>query len=156
MIGLYGNELHNQLWLDLSSRFDDPETGFGSFSNAEALYWCIRNLEREVYRGGLEMFFFNSSGELFEETVASLKQIGATKSADILVLFAHKLFVGESPPRDTTLRRAAMNSYDDLKSFENEGQPEFLRRLDEEYCEDPDKIEERLHDYAAKQGLFKN
>lgn len=154
MFQLQNNELHQRLWNNLLNRFDDPVRGFDTFSDAEIVYWCIRNLEREAYRGGLEMFFFNSSGELYEETVRSLSQIGASKSADILKSFANEAFAGKCPPRDTGLRRAALNAFDELELVKAGGIADKLGYLDDRYCEDPDNIDERLHIFALDQGLI--
>ena len=47
-------------------------------------FYHNQNLEREVNNGGFNQYFCNTSGDNAHETVLSLQDIGATKTADIL------------------------------------------------------------------------
>jgi hypothetical protein len=50
----------------------------------QRIFYLNQCLEREVNNGGFNQYYFNSSGDFAEETVDSLKAIGAEKTATIL------------------------------------------------------------------------
>ncbi len=47
-------------------------------------FYLNQNLEREVNNGGFNQYFINSSGDFAHETIDSLKEIGANRTAQIL------------------------------------------------------------------------
>ena len=47
-------------------------------------FYYNQDLEREINNGGFNQYFCNTSGDNAHETVLSLKEIGANKTADIL------------------------------------------------------------------------
>lgn len=49
----------------------------------KVLFFCSQ-LEAEVYNGGFDQFFFNSSGDYCYETVEALKTIGAESTLEML------------------------------------------------------------------------
>ena len=61
-------------WGDTLDRLTEPQKTF----------YFNQNLEREINNGGLNQYFYNSSGNFAHETLASLRKIGANKTADIL------------------------------------------------------------------------
>ena len=48
-------------------------------------FYYNQDLEREINNGGFNQYFINSSGDNAHEAVRSLKEIGATKTADLLL-----------------------------------------------------------------------
>jgi hypothetical protein len=54
-------------------------------SEPQKIFYFNQMLEREVNNGGFDLYFTNSSGQYSQETVESLKSIGAKKTADILL-----------------------------------------------------------------------
>lgn len=61
-------------WGDTLDRLTEPQKSF----------YFNQNLEREINNGGFNQYFYNSSGDFAHETIASLRTIGANKTADIL------------------------------------------------------------------------
>jgi hypothetical protein len=53
-------------------------------SEQQKNFYYNQNLEREINNGGFSQYFFNSSGDFSQETINSLKLIGAHKTASIL------------------------------------------------------------------------
>jgi hypothetical protein len=75
--------------------------GLSGLTEAEQTVYCIDGLEREVNNGGFSQFFFNAAGDQARETVAALRRVGASHTAD-LVERAMAPFgpAGPSPDRD--------------------------------------------------------
>lgn len=53
-------------------------------NEAQKLFFFNQNVERELNNGGFNQYFWNSSGDFANETIASLKAIGAEKTAALL------------------------------------------------------------------------
>lgn len=79
---------------DCIERLSDPQKNF----------YFNQNLEREVNNGGFNQFYFNSSGNFAHETVASLRAIGANKTA-MIVENANDQFPDGKVPKDRTTRQ---------------------------------------------------
>ena len=73
-------------------------------SEPQKIFRFNQNLEREVNNGGFNQYFSNSSGEYAQETILSLKTIGAYKTASI-VQMAIAQFPGSIVPKDSDVRR---------------------------------------------------
>ena len=59
-------------------------TEMEKLSAAQRVFYLNQNLEREVNNGGFEQYFINSSGDYAYETLDSLNEIGAHRTAEIL------------------------------------------------------------------------
>ena len=79
----------------------------------ERVFYIAQILEMEVNNGGFSQFFYNSSGDLSNELVASFERIGATKTADICRTAVGAF--GEFVPIDRETREELM---DDNEEFE--------------------------------------
>lgn len=79
-------------------------------------FYLNQNLEREVNNGGLWKYFMNSSGNHAHETLLSLKEIGAVKTANVLRQ-AIDLFPNREVPKDRTMRIALVKQIDPKKSI---------------------------------------
>lgn len=144
-----------ELWKSLVNR--SAENAFlNSWTGPEKLYFAVRLLEMEAYRGGLESYFFNSSADYYDHAIAGLTQIGAVQSLRLFQEAAHLLFGESDPPRSREHRWKLMRS--------NAQQPSAidgqylhgmqLNRLDREFWTDPDRLEDRLIAYAKQHGLL--
>lgn len=92
-------------------------------------------LEAEINNGGFNQYFFNSSGSYANETLHSLKAIGANKTADIL-LSAINQFPNATVPKNTIERHNILEQIEDDadKVFEE------LDNLFYAYSEDLNKL----------------
>jgi hypothetical protein len=74
-------------------------------------FYINQNLEREVNNGGFHQYFWNSAGEHAEETVLSLKEIGAVKTAEILQK-AIDMFPKSKVPKNRAERQKLVEKID--------------------------------------------
>jgi len=58
--------------------------GIDKLTEYQKSFYFNQNLEREINNGGFNQYFYNSSGNFAHDTVISLKEINANKTADIL------------------------------------------------------------------------
>lgn len=68
-------------------------------SEPQRNFYFNQNLEKEINNGGFDQYFINSSGENADETVKSLKLIGANHTAELLQK-AIDQFPGKTVPKD--------------------------------------------------------
>jgi hypothetical protein len=73
----------------------------------------------EVNNGGLDQYFFNSSGEYAHETVEALKSIGAFKTASILQEAINRWPNGEIPKDIGKRREISLQINPDVDLFED-------------------------------------
>ena len=81
-------------------------------NKSQQTFIVIENLEREINNGGFNQFYFNSSGDFSYETVDSLIQIGAKKTADI-VKKANSQFPDNKIPKDRDKRQDILEQNED-------------------------------------------
>lgn len=122
---------------DLGNRIQDRcrTEGFSQLSPIEKTVYATFFVWDEVYNGGFKQFFHNSSGDAAGTTPQALREIGATKLADIAQR-ANDVFVrhaGKSFP---------MTWDDRIKACEtmSEEIDNSLDQLTDEFYQDIDKI----------------
>ena len=82
-------------------------------------------LEGEVYNGGIEQFFFNSSADYFEFSVKALEILNASTWLSLVLEAKELLFGHKDVPIDTQSRRRILLAMD---LFADES--EIARKLD--------------------------
>lgn len=98
---------------------------FENLNEAEKTFLYVEILEAEINNGGFDQYFFNSSGDYTNETLESLKKIGALKTAK-LVEEAFKYFPENPIPKDNEKRREILENIDTKTSEKwNELEDEF-------------------------------
>lgn len=140
---------YRALWRQLHAKVyvEKSGSGFNSLTNQEKTYWVLNCLSGEVYNGGFDQYFHNSSGSHYELTVQGLEQVEAYKSLALLQNAKRILFGNRAVPESTTERRQLL-----AELFPNET-PDSLNALDSEYWQDPDNLPEKLESFALKNGL---
>jgi len=142
------------LWKSLVERSsDDPR--LTQLSREEQRYFAVSLLEGEVYNGGFDQFFRNSSGDHCHLAATGLEELGASSSLAILREAAQTVFGSASPPVNQSERCRIMDSRTSrlpevLNGFR---QASRLEHLDKRFCEDPDHLGDRLRAYAADKDL---
>lgn len=104
-----------QAIIELDSRLNeisDYGDNIVALSDAEKVVLFVENLEREVNNGGFHQFFWNSSGDFANETLASLKLIGANKTAEI-VSRAYSEWPNSTIPSDRQKRQNILEKIED-------------------------------------------
>ena len=142
-----------ELWLSLVDRVHKGPEGFAGLTVDEQLYFAVGVLDGEVYNGGFEQFFHNSSGEYFDEAIKGLNLLGA-ESALLLFQRATGLLFGDgSPSKNRGVRWEQMRSLPDGVTDQLPDWYIELETLDQQYCRDPDNLSAKLEAFARSKLL---
>ncbi len=87
-------------------------TGWESLTEIEKMFCVVNDIEREVYNGGFDQFFCNSSGDFSSCSVEYLVKLGAIETARI-VQKAISFFPNSKPESDQEKR------WEQLRKIEN-------------------------------------
>ena len=131
-------------WKDLVRRVYAAPDGFYRLSPQEQTYFSVCLLDGEVYNGGMHQFFYNSSGDYYAESLRGLEELGALRCRALLLAACNAFFPAGEPPRDTAARREILPEPSD-----------DLDELEREFWSDPDKLGDRLRDYALRHHLVR-
>jgi hypothetical protein len=116
-------------------------------SEAEKLYFAVQLLEGEVYNGGFDQYFFNSSGSYYRYAVLGLKELEAAQALALLEEAKQILFNSADVPEDPGHRRQL------LRERSSVARTQCLEQLDKLYWKDPDGLWPRCEAFARKHGL---
>ncbi|MCX7256823.1 MAG: DUF4375 domain-containing protein [Polaromonas sp.] len=141
---IYEQSAERKYWVALVERVHGSPEGFQLLADAEKTYYAVSCLIGEVYNGGFDQFFSNSSGALYVYALDGLLEMGAQESASLLSR-AKQIIVGEA---HIPLDGAECNT--ELR--ENESSSE-LEALDKAFWTDPDNLGERCKQYAISHQL---
>jgi hypothetical protein len=135
------------LWRELVDRVHNRPGGFEAFSEAEKQYYAVRVLVGEVYNGGFDQYFHNSSANNYRYAELGLMRIGATDSLALLRTSKAVVFGDDSVPIEQSQRRMRLKSMGDLPA---------LDLLDSKFWTDPDSLDTKLERFAYEEGMVKN
>ena len=136
-------------WKELIRRVYESPEGFDGLSSHEKTYFAVCMLDGEVYNGGFDQFFFNSSGDYYQAALSGLAELGAFHSRELLIAARLALFSDGDLSRDTETRRAVLRHSPDDSATDN-----LLNNLDDKYYADPDKLD-RLRKFAIENHLVR-
>lgn len=134
-------------WRELVHRVHEAATGFEGLSEAEKQYFAVGCLSGEVYNGGFDQFFFNSSGELYQHALKGLEGMGAIKSLKLLQKAKQVMFDFADIPKSTVTRRQR------LATQRNASRSSRLEQLDKLFWADPDHLSELSQAFAIQHSL---
>ncbi|WNW10053.1 DMP19 family protein [Pseudomonas sp. DTU_2021_1001937_2_SI_NGA_ILE_001] len=138
-------------WSALVARVYDGAQGFAGLKPPEQLYYVVSVLVGEVYNGGFDQYFGNSSGDHYQQTCEGLAELGATRTLALLQEARRQLF-GDAPvPTDQGERQLQMPTYRDTPDSACEA---ALDALDRRFYADDEHLAERLYQYALQHRLF--
>lgn len=134
-------------WLNLSQQVSDlADLKKLSFENQ--VYFVVKILIAEVFNGGFDQYFHNSSGDYYAETIQALKVLQAFESLKLLESAKAVLFGRLDVPAKQKLR------FDILKNG-TEANNIKLDELDHCFWEFPDHLEQKLRQFVQMNHLFK-
>ena len=136
-----------KLWLALVHRVHETPQGFSGLSEVEKQYFAVGLLDGEVYNGGFDQYFFNSSGCHYKHALLGLEEIGAKQSIAILQRAKQVVFGFDEVPEDTEKRRKL------LQKLASDSRTKRLEELDAQYYRDPDGLSARIDAFARAHGL---
>jgi hypothetical protein len=102
--------------------------------------------EMEVNGGGINQYFFNSSGKYAHQTVEALKAVGAEANAKILQEAIGK-FPDKTVPQDDGKRQDVLEVIED-------NDDEAFEELDRKFYEYPEDLNALNIEYIKKQNFF--
>lgn len=110
--------IHDQTWKQLERRWKD--LGFDGLTLQEketiSLYW----LQAELFNGGLDQYFHNSSGDLVPYAISELKRIGAHQTLALLESAMGKIDANEYPVDRSKRLEILRRSDSEINPFEIE------------------------------------
>jgi hypothetical protein len=134
-------------WRELIDRVYKPSAGLTPLSGIECQYWAVGRLSDEVYNGGFEQYFHNSSGATYSAAVGGLHAMGATASLLVLQKAKQMIFGFAEVPDESKARRTI------LAAVESESLYQRLDELDKQFCADPDELAIRSEAFAVTHAL---
>lgn len=144
-----------ELWKSLVER-SSLDRSLSKLSLQEQKYFVVSLLEGEVYNGGFDQFFSNSSGDYYCLAVDGLEELGALSSLSLVKEAADTIFGKRGPPADQEKRWRIMDAKTRRLSevLTRYKKTSRLERLDKQFWEDPDQLDDRLRAYAEQEGLL--
>lgn len=138
---------YRALWRNLVHKVYNEEGGFDALSEEEKLYYSVNVLSGEVYNGGFDQYFHNTSAEHYRDAEYGLMKLGATNSLKLLRQAKFQLFGNEPVPKAQTERWELIRRLNRVTD---------LDALDTEFYKDLDKLGDKLDAFALDSRLVKN
>ena len=114
--------------------------GYENLTDAEKYVSAVYYYEAEVNNGGLDQFFFNSTGDRWKKTLGGLREIGANYAYRILNETT-KLFGDEGPAEEWSKRQEQLQSL-------SEDYKEKEERLTNQFYKYEDNLSDLLINYV--------
>lgn len=144
---------YRELWLWLVGKAQvDP--GLCTLSLVHRHYFAVGVLEGEVYNGGFDQFFSNSSGAYYGLATEGLRVLEAETSLGLLQKAARVLFGETTPPLGQQERWDAMKRHAASKGGAEAVGAE-VDALDRAFCDHPDALGDKLVAFAQRSGILK-
>lgn len=134
-------------WLNLSQQVSDL-ADLKKLSFEDNIYFLVNVLIAEVFNGGFDQYFHNSSADYYEETIQALKVLRAFESLKLLESAKLIVFGSLYVPIDQGLR------FDFIKNITDEISIK-LDELDRCFWKFPDQLDKKLHKFVEMNNLFK-
>ena len=146
-----GNEPDFLFWRSLCERVDNPALGFNSLPIAEKLFFAVCLLEGEVFNGGFEQYFTNSSSDYFDYAARGLERMGDEFGGELLTKAKRLLFDENSVPN----HEERLEYFETTRILEDSGIPDVLDGLDAAFRKHSEnELSERLTKFALDQGFW--
>lgn len=137
-------------WVWLVNQVHKSETGFAGLSRENQRFFAACLVEGEVYNGGFDQYFYNSSADYFPYAIEGLAEMGAVECCRLLIR-AKELYFGSGPVPATQASRIDYLRATAVQEEERSNKAEEIDRL---FWEDPDGFQARAAKYAELHGLY--
>ena len=144
---LDANDPFRTYWRKLIDMVHKTPNGLNSLSELELQYWAVGCLSGEIYNGGFDQYFYNSSGNTYSSAMRGLETMGALESRILLLRAKQAVFGFKNVPEDIGVRRTM------LADVQSESLQQRLDELDKQFWADPDKLAELSEAFAIRHGL---
>ncbi len=145
----YRETAEHKHWLWLVNQVHNTDGGFARLTRENQLFFATNVVIGEVYNGGFDQYFHNSSADYFHFAVEGLTKLKASKSLALLMSAKALIFGDLEVPSNTGERRKVLMA-------QGEAHQEALDILDKEFWADPDQLSERMTRYAEEHDLHKD
>ena len=136
-------------WRYLVDTVYKTAAGLNALSEHELQYWAVGCLSGEVYNGGFDQYFHNSSASTYHAALRGLEAMGAVGSLLLLQKAKQIVFGFQDVPENTSARR------DFLANTSSDSRQQRLDELDRQFWADPDKLAELCEEFAVRHGLVR-
>lgn len=111
-------------------------------NEVELTAYFMEELQAEIMNGGFDQYFFNSSGDHWEEAILACEKIGAINTAELLRKAVQAY--GCELPKDRDEREEA------IESQANEGYDEELGVLDSIFYDYEENVDELIFEFCQQ------
>lgn len=132
-------------WL-VNQAYRTPE-GFAGLSTENQNYFAAFLLEGEVYNGGFDQYFHNSSANHYADAIRGLREIGAAECCRLLVAAKEVLFDTDDVPGTQDARWSRIGEI-------TPAQEDRLRELDRLFGKETAGLRELGGQYLRQHGLL--
>lgn len=138
-------------WRSLCKRVDNPVLGFDSLQNPEKLYFAVCVLEAEIYNGGFDQYFTNSSADYFEYAVRGLEKMNDELGLELTLKAKRLLFDDKDVPK----RDARLDYFETTKILNDPEISRLLDDMDKAFVKNYEEaLSHRLRMFALENGLW--
>lgn len=125
------NGVRNYILDEKCKDLGPDETIFNRINQTEKKVVIVAFFIWEVTNGGISQFLTNSSGDLFSETLTTMKEIDALEATQVLEAVKKTIFEGGSVPKDRSDRCDIVFKWEE----DEKRSSEFYSAHDLEWCE---------------------
>jgi len=143
----YEQSAERKYWVELVRRVHTTQDGLQQLMNTEKTYFAVSCLIGEVYNGGFDQFFSNSTGALYAYAFDGLLEMEAEESAAQLARAKQILFGDANIPIDQMERNEKMRQSSSTSELE---------AVDKEFWADREGLGARCAQYAITHGLYED
>ncbi len=141
-------------WEWLVNQVSNNENGFNELTKENQLYFSVSLLEGEVYNGGFDQYFYNSSADYYYFALEGLKKIQAVHSYNLLLQAKETIFGNINVPSTQLLRFEFLRTKGKI-----EGNEDILSKkldeIDSLFYKDLDNLNDKLINFANNYALYK-
>lgn len=134
-------------WRWLVKQVHQTPEGFAGLSAENQNYFAACLLEGEVYNGGFDQYFHNSSADHYGDAIRGLREIGAAECSRLLIAAKEVLFGGRDVPGTQDSRWSQIGEMTPAQ----EGRLEQLDRL---FGKEAARLRDLAGQYAHRHGLL--
>ncbi|MDB5517654.1 MAG: hypothetical protein JWQ17_4412 [Tardiphaga sp.] len=134
-------------WRWLVQQVHQSPHGFAGLSAENQNYFAACLLEGEVYDGGFDQYFHNSSADHYADAIRGLQEIGAAECSRLVVAAKEVLFGADDVPGTQDSRCSRIGEM--APALEDK-----LEELDRQFGKESARLRHLAGQYARKHGLL--
>jgi hypothetical protein len=134
-------------WRWLVQQVHQSPHGFAGLSAENQNYFAACLLEGEVYNGGFDQYFHNSSADHYADAIRGLQEIGAAECSRLVVAAKEVLFGADDVPGTQDSRCSRIGEMAPARE-------DKLEELDRQFGKESARLRHLAGQYARKHGLL--